>query len=240
MIVNTRGIVLSTVRYSDSTVIARVYTEASGLRAFLVRTGKGKNALPKLALLQPLSLVELSFSSDDRRGLRTPRSLEREHMLNGIPFDTVKTCIALFMAEVVGRSIGEEERNEPMFRFLHSAVLKLDAADRSVVNYHLKFMVDFSRFLGFYPHHRKAGQRYFDLMEGEFCAMEPPHGLMLSNELTDDFELLLECDSTQEHLLGFNSAQRRKLLQKLIDYYRLHLEGMKEITSHKVLEEVLS
>jgi DNA repair protein RecO (recombination protein O) len=240
MIFNTRGIVLSTVRYSDSAVIARVYTESSGLRAFLIRTGKGKTALSKLAVLQPLSLVELSFNADDRKGLRTPRSLEREYLLNGIPFDTVKTCIALFMAEVVSRSIGEEERNEPMFQFLHTSVCNLDAADRSVVNYHLKFMVEFSRFLGFYPHHRRQGQHYFDLMEGEFCALEPPHGLMMSRELSNDFESILECPKGEEHLLKIDSTQRRKLLQKLIDYYRLHLDGMREITSHRVLEEVLS
>ncbi len=206
----------------------------------MVRTGKGKNALTKMTLLQPLSLVEVSFDPDSRKGLQTPRVLDREKVLNGIPFDTIKTCIALFIAEVVGRSIAEEERNPSMFKFLKGAVLKLDAETNHVTNYHLKFMVDFTRYLGFYPQHPKTGQKYFDLAAGEFTDYEAMHPYILGEDLATQLQKLMEIQFDMHHTVRIGNDNRRALLQKLIDYYRIHLDGMKEITSHKVLEEVLA
>lgn len=239
MIINTHGIVLNTIRYSDSSVIAKIYTKSSGLRAFMVRTGKGKSALLKMSLLQPLSLVELSFDKDDKKSMRTPRSLERTQTLSAIPFDTIKTCIALFMAEVIARSIGEEEANENLFSFLQNSVLMLDQESEMVSNYHLKFMIEFSAFLGFYPHERMKGQTKFDLIEGEFISTDSLHPYVIEGEALNAFQTLIDIPFVQHFEPKIENKTRRELLQYLVDYYKFHLEGMKEISSHKVLEEVL-
>jgi DNA repair protein RecO (recombination protein O) len=240
MIVTTSGIVLSSIRYSDSSVIARIYTNDIGLRAFMVRTSKGRAALPKLGLLQPLTLVELSFINDNRPGLKSVKFIDREIALNAIPFDTVKTCLALFMAEVIVRSIGEEERNHELFLFLKNAVLLLDQTTDNTSNFHLKFMLEFSSFLGFYPQQGAQSHGFFDLVEGQFCPSEPIHPYMLSGTLVPALSSLLAIRIDEHASVKIANADRRILLQKLLDYYRLHLHGMKEITSHKVLEEVLS
>lgn len=239
MIINTQGIVLSTIRYSDSSVIAKIYTESSGLRSFMIRTGKGRNALLKMSILQPLSLIEISFDKDEKKGLRTPRAMERAKSTNSIPFDTVKTCIALFMAEVIGRSIGEEEANTKLFEFLHKGVIMLDEETQSVNNFHLKFMLEFSSFLGFYPHSRLAGQSHFDLVEGEFSSSDILHPYVINGAALSAFEDLLHVAFSEHFKPRLSNSVRRELLQHLVDYFKLHLEGMKEITSHKVLEEVL-
>ena len=237
--IRSAGIVLSTIRYSDSSVIARIYTRKNGLLTFMVRTGKGKTALQKLGLLQPLSIVNIWFKDDDRKSIKSLTSIERAESLNEIPFDTVKTCIALFMAEVIGRSIHEEETNEKMFHFLTESILSLDRSKSEVSNFHLSFMIEFSRHLGFYPHQRNNNEPFFDLMEGEFLFAEPIHPHVLSGKALEGLHrLMLGHDGTEHIKIG--NETRRILLQKVIDYYRLHLHGMKEITSHKVLEEVLS
>lgn len=237
--VTTDGIVLSTVRYSDSSVIAKIYTEQSGLASFMVRTGSGKKALTKLALLQPLSLVELTYKSDHRKGIHTPRTLERSSGLNSIPFDTVKTCIALFMAEIIARSIHEEEQNQRLFLFLQNAILMLDGSTESCSNFHLKFMLEFSSHLGFYPHHFN-GETHFDLYEGEFCNTQPIHAHYTEGTATAKLAEMMGIAMSEHHTVQMGGALRRTLLQKLIDYFRLHLDGMKELRSHKVLEEVLA
>lgn len=239
MILNSRGIVLSSLRYSDSSVIARIYTEKCGLRSFMVRTGKGKAAMSRRTLLQPLTLVEVAFTDDERKTLHTARSLEREHLLQHIPFDTHKTCVALFLAEVIFRSIGEEEPNPKLFGFLHLSVLRLDNLIGSVANFHLQFMLDFSRWLGFYPQRPLEGATHFDMMEGEFAHAAPLHGHVLEGVVLDAFIRMMQCTAEEAGTLRLDRDVRKKLLQRLIDLYRLHLQGMKEITSHKVLEEVL-
>jgi DNA repair protein RecO (recombination protein O) len=239
MIVKTRGIVLSTLRYSDSSVIVRIYTEIAGLRSFMVRTGKGKTALLRMSLLQPLGPVEISFDRDEKKNLHVPRSLERDAILKEIPFDTAKTCIALFMAEVVSHSIAEEEMNSKLFEFLHGSVMLLDAETNSVKNFHLKFMIEFSGHLGFFPHQRIEDEAFFDLFEGMFVTHEPLHRHYLQGALVSFFEELMNAPFKQHHQVRIGNENRRQLLQALVDYYRLHLHGMKEINAHKVLEEVL-
>ncbi|MCB0754125.1 MAG: DNA repair protein RecO [Flavobacteriales bacterium] len=240
MILNSSGIVLSTLRYSDSSVIARVYTRRKGLRSFMVRTGKGKNALPKLAMLQPLSIVEISFQDDERKNLHTLRSIERESALKSIPFEPLKTCIALFVAELISKSIEEEEGNEELYKFLHNAVLLLDDDTQEVSNFHLKFMVEFTRFLGFYPQHSELRDPYFDLIEGEFVTSMPIHAHYLGQHSAGLLTNLMQVGMSAYAKVRIQNEHRRELLQKLIEYYRLHLDGMKEIKSHRVLEEVLS
>ena len=240
MILSSGGIVLSTIRYSDSSVIARIYTREKGLRSFMVRTGKGKNALSKLATLQPLSLVEVSFSDDERKNLHTLRSLERESSLKSIPFEPLKTCIALFVSELISKSIEEEEGNVELFKFLYGSVLLLDDDEGTASNFHLKFMIEFTRFLGFYPHDSNVNGMYFDLTEGEFRNSEPVHAYHLIPELSKQLRQLIKVGMTAYGDVQLNNLERRELLQKLIDYYRLHLDGMKEIKSHQVLEEVLA
>ena len=237
--VTTDGIVLSTIRYSDSSVIAKIYTEKSGLGSFMVRTGSGKKALTKLAILQPLSLVELTYRNDDRKGIHSPHTLERSKSLNAIPFETVKTCIALFMAEIISRSIHEEEQNQPLFQFLRNAILMLDDSAESCSNFHLKFMVEFSSHLGFYPSHF-SGETYFDLYEGEFSNAQPIHAHYTEGAATAKLAEIISISMSEHHLVSMGSTLRRTLLQKLIDFFRLHLDGMKELRSHKVLEEVLA
>lgn len=240
MLVSSSGIVLSTLRYSDSSVITRIYTQQNGLRSFMVRTGKGKNTLRKLGLLQPLSLVQISYSMDERKNLLQARSMEREIPIKTIPFNPIKSCITMFVAEVVGRSIKEEEANESLFSYLRNSILLLDDSDVSPANFHLKFMLEFTRFLGFYPESNDSNRSFFDLSEGEFVATVPIHPYFIEKPLTEIFDRMLNTGMSAYEQVRMTNEQRRLLLQKLVDYYRLHLDGMKEIKSHKVLEEVLS
>ncbi len=240
MLVSSSGIVLSTLRYSDSSVIARIYTQQNGLRSFMVRTGKGKNALGKLGLLQPLSLIQVSYSMDERKNLLQARTIERETPIKTIPFNPIKSCIAMFVAEVVGRSIKEEEANQSLFNYLRNSILLLDDNDVSPANFHLKFMLEFTRFLGFYPESNDSDRFFFDLSEGEFVATEPVHPYFIERPLSEIFDQLHKAGMSAYEQVKMTNEQRRLLLQKLIDYYRLHLDGMKEIKSHRVLEEVLS
>jgi DNA repair protein RecO (recombination protein O) len=240
MLVNSRGIVLNTLRYSDSSVIARILTEHAGQRAFMVRVGKGRGAAGKLGQLQPLSIVNVAFDHDDRQGLRTPRSLERAEVMRSIPFDTVKSSIAIFMAEVLSRTLQEETADVRLFDFLHNSILLLDREERPCHNFHLAFLLQLSSFLGCEPTlDNDIALPYFDLREGVACAIAPLHPHYLEGTAKRAMEQLEASGMDGHALVQMNNDDRRTLLRALVDYYRLHLDGMREIRSHLVLEEVM-
>jgi DNA repair protein RecO (recombination protein O) len=162
-------------------------------------------------------------------------------VLHSIPFDTVKSSIAIFMAEVLGRSLQEETADPRMFHFLQDCVLRLDAETGPCTNFHLVFLLQLSVFLGCVPALDDAVDRpYFDLREGVACDAPPLHPDYLEGTLKDTLVRLADLDMGDHAKLSIPNEHRRTLLRALIDYYRWHLQGMHEIRSHLVLEEVMA
>jgi DNA repair protein RecO (recombination protein O) len=161
-------------------------------------------------------------------------------MLQNIPFDTVKSTIAIFMAEVLGRSLHEETADAPLFEFLHHTILLLDNEAQSCSNFHLKFLIEFTRFMGCHPEVLEDELPFFDLREGTFCTALPIHPNYIDGVVKDAFVALLSTPLSHHAAIQLSNHNRRLLLQALLDYYRFHIAGMREIRSHVVLEEVMS
>jgi DNA repair protein RecO (recombination protein O) len=241
MLVSTKAILLHSLKYSDNSVIAKVYTESHGMLPFMVNVGKGKRSASKAVLLQPLTLLEIGFNPESKGGIKRPSSWERAEMTSSISIHTIKTTLALFMAEMVSKSIQEEEQNKSLFNFIWRSVLSLNLDDQSLSNFHLKFMVELSRHLGFYP----DGASYisgslFNLIEGRYDVGATLNQHYLDQETSGLLNKLVCISFSNHHSIVMDTHDRRTLLSSLIDYYRLHLDGMKEIRSHQILQEVLA
>lgn len=242
MICTTKGIVLRTIKHTDSSVIVKVYTDLFGLQGFLVNVGKTAKSKNKANLLQPLSCLELSVYIKEKNTLQSVREFSHHYVFTSIPFDTLKSSLALFMAEMIYRCIKEEEQNIELFNFFIGQIKQLDAIEDRVEvnNFHLKFLVNFSRFLGFYPGNSHFQSASFNLTEGVFMQHQPMNEYGLEQELSAALHRVIECSSNDSTPLKISAAERRLLLKALIDYYTIHLPGMGAVKSHEVLETVLN
>ena len=239
--VSSKAILLHSLRYSDNSVIAKVYTESHGMLPFMVHVGKGKKSASKAVLLQPLTLLEISFNPESKGGIKRPSSLERAEMTSSITIDTIKTTLALFMAEMVLKSIQEEEKNSSLFNFIWRAVTFLDLDNQSLNNFHLKFLIELSSHLGFYPDIESfTSGALFNLIEGRYHPRAELDQHHLDSKISELLHALVRISFSDHHSIMMTTQQRRTLLSSLIDYYRLHLDGMREIKSHQILHEVLA
>lgn len=236
MLHTTRGIVLRTIRYNDKAVIANIYTELFGLQGYLIHTGKNK----KSALLQPLTCLEITVENKANKSLQRIKEARCYPQFTDIPYNTSKSSLAIFIAEVIYRSVKEEESNLPLFEFLHSSILLLDEEKNNCSNFHLSFLVQLSQYLGFFPGNEYSEtEPIFDLEEGIFFSGKPIHPNFIAGETAHCFALLMSNPLNQHASININKTQRKELLSALMDYYRMHLQGMNEVRSHKVLEEVM-
>src|ERR1051326_2857465 len=151
MLHKTRGIVLRTTNYSDSSIITKTYTEQFGIQSYLIKGAKRKKASIKANLFQPLSLLDLVVYKKEKKQLQTLKEAKPEIHFTSVPHDLAKTSILFFLDEVLLKCLHEEENNPELFSFLHETIQTLDAAEKSFSNLHLIFLIRFSRFLGFYP-----------------------------------------------------------------------------------------
>lgn len=240
MLHKTRGIVLKTTRYSENSVIVQVYTEKLGLQSYMVNGVRGAKAKGKANLYQPLQLLDMVVYHKGIGGIQRVAEVKNSPAFHSIPFDVLKSSLALFLNELIYRSMRQQGTDENLFEFLFHAIQMLDLTESELADFHLLFMVQFSRYLGFYPGGEyNATTPYFDLGQGSFVASQPQHMLALDPPYSQWVYRLLKMNFEQKEPLDINSAQRRVLLEKLLEYYRFHIDGFGELKSHLVLQEVL-
>jgi len=169
------------------------------------------------------------------------KELKNTPLLQTIAYDVIKSSIAIFLNEVLYKAVKQQAADENSFGFIFSAIEWLDHQTEGLANFHLLFLIQLTRYLGFYPDRYLAGDAdYFDMKNGVFCKYKPDTVLYLSPPHTQNFALLLQCSFENMPLLKLTNDDRRYLIQKLLEYYALHIEGFGNIRSHEVLEEILS
>jgi DNA repair protein RecO (recombination protein O) len=235
-----QAIVLDITPYAEASVIVKAYTDQLGLQSFLVNGVRKQK--PRFApnLFQPLTLLEVVAYIRKAGGLHRVAEVNAVPPLVHIPYDTIKTSMALFMAEILYRSVREEEANPELFGFVDHAVQMLDLQHETAPSFHLAFLCALSRYLGFYPGGRyDALHPFFDLKEGLFVMRQPAHPWFIGPELSAQLQQLLHLTLEDIHLCTLSTASRRNLLRSLITYYELHHTQGFSIRSHEVLGELM-
>lgn len=147
----------------------------------------------------------------------------------------------MFLNEVLYKSLRQHEPDEVLFEFLFHAIEILDSLNAGLANFHLYFLLRLTRFLGFYPDKTFASPAvWFDLKDGNYSKAQPAHPLIIEPPLTTIWINILNSNFDSLQNLHISGAERKVLLEKILKYYQLHIEGFGEIRSVGVLEEVLN
>lgn len=241
MLQTTRGIIFHTVPYSDSRQIAKIYTERFGIQSYILTISRSKRGKIKNSLLQPLTQVEIVADYREKNSLQSIRELSCPSPYHQLHNDIIKTTIALFIAEVLFKAIKEEESNIELYSFISGSLYILDLQQEGVSNFHLCFLVQLTKYLGFYPHPNASGSKScFDLRDGIFRPSFPDHPLFMDAGEARLLEQLLAVNYSNMHELNLSGELRRVMVKHLLRYYELHLNSMQDVKSHHVLETVLS
>ena len=239
MLITSRAIILSIVRYSDDALIVDAFTEVQGRVGFLVKISRSARAAVRHSLFQPLAVLELTWDSRPGVGLARPKTARSALPFSSLPYDPYKSAMALFIAEFLHYALRSEPASTHIYNYIEQSINWLDTCTRNYSNFHLVFLVRFTYFLGITPNvDYPERYRYFDLRAGCFVELQPTHSDYLSNPEAQFIPMLLRMRYETMHIFRFNGAQRTRLLRYINTYYRLHLEGMPELKSLAVLSEV--
>lgn len=241
MLNKTNGIVLHTIKYGETSVIAKVYTELFGLQSYLVKGARNRKGGNKMSQLSPLTLLEMEVYRKETAQLQHIREMRVAYPFSSLPFDVIKSSIALFLNEVIFRSVREEEPNPPLYSFLESSIRWFDLVPNHYSDFHLWFMLHFCSYLGFTPHDNYSNSKgIFNLREGIFQSHLPEHADYLIEPLSSTLFRLSALPLSDLPSLQLSSQIRHALLPRLVEFYRFHIQGMKDINSLEVLREVFS
>lgn len=241
MLYQSRAIVIKTVKYSESSVIAKLYTEKFGIQSYMVKgLRSSKSSSFKPAQLLTLNLLEIVAYRKQQSDLQSLKELRCSPPLQQLHQHFIKSAVGMFVAELLHRCVQEQESNPALYAFLHQCIEHLDQATESLANFPAWFTLQLSAYLGFRPQgEAREESPYFSLEDGDFVQSAALGSRIVSRELSKALHLLNNCDIQQYASHHFSHVLRNELLEQLIQYYNLHQLNLGQIKSHKVLAEVL-
>lgn len=227
MLKKTEGIVLSAIRYKETSIIVKIYTRELGLKSYLVNGVRTQGNKSKIALYQPLTLLDLVVYDKDNGGLQriSEAQLFRANQL--IPFDFTRTGIALFLTEVINKSIYENYHNDTLFDFLKECVIKLDSKEVHLAQFPLVFLIEKASFLGFAPEEALGF-----LSESRSQPFSPSELIQAEKYLAE----LMSASFANTSKVG--KLLRQKLLDHLLDFYSQHLDNPGNWKSLDILRQL--
>jgi DNA repair protein RecO (recombination protein O) len=220
MLHKTKGIVFRFTPYGETSIIVNIFTEAFGLQSYIVNSVRSKTSKSKIALYQPLTLLDLVVYHKENANIVRIKEATCAYAYHHLLSDPIKSCVGLFINEVLNKTVREQSHADELCRFIFNSLIALDNLDRPE-NFHLVFLVKLSKHLGFGP-----------FAKAELGAW------LLSAEEESVLDLLLECEYESD--LKMSNEQRRNLLDAFIKFYRSHIDGLGVIKSVQVLREVLN
>jgi DNA repair protein RecO (recombination protein O) len=239
MICKTKGIVLHHIKYGDSSIIVHVYTREFGRQAYMIKGIRKKKSGYRFSLFQPLSILSLEVYNRQTRDLQLLKEASMDVVLNDLAIDMKKSTICLFLAEIIQKSIQEHEPNPIMFEFLEKSIISFDSLREGYVNFHLLFLVSFTKYLGFSPSDNyDSNHVYFDLREGNFTTMRMDESVSLSKPDSKLLHQLINANAPDLKSIRVTGKKRHAFLEKILHYYQLHNEGIKNIQTLQVLKDV--
>jgi DNA repair protein RecO (recombination protein O) len=220
MLHKTRGIVLRFTRYGETSIIVTIFTDAFGLQSYIVNGVRSKSAKPKIALYQPLTLLSMVVYHRENANLERIKEIQVLHPYQSLTADMKKSGIAMFLTEILNKTVKEESHAKDLFDFLSDSLMAIDGLVTGYENSHLIFLIKLSRYLGFGP------QFANEIIGGRITDNETE--LALTELLKKDFN----------DTISLTNQQRRNILDLLLRFYADHLENFGEIRSLAVLREI--
>lgn len=239
MQVNTRAIVLHNTKYSESSIITKLFTEQLGVVSYMVngvRSSKGKNKAP---LFQPSTLLHIQATQRENKNLQRLIEYKRFHTFETIPFNIKKTAVAQLITETLNRAIHNHEPNIELFDFAFNSFLFLDKTPNLNPDFHLIFLLQLSGILGFEPNGKyTSATPLFDLQEGTFVSESLSSAGTIGYPQSKYISELKELNNTSTMQIVPNGKERNAVLQNLLSYYRYHISDFGILKSPEVLKAI--
>jgi len=237
----TRGIILNQIKYTDSGIVVRLYTRKFGRQTFLIRGMRNRKAGKHNILFQPMFILDLEIHYKASREMQVLKEFSVFYSPYDIHTNIKKSCVAIFLGEVLTSVLKEESPYEEMFDYIEDAIIYFDSCRDSFANFHIAFLAGLSAFLGFEPSlQTSSDDTYFDMKNGVFVTVPPVQGHYATAEVSDILARIFSASYDTSGSILLTGALRNEVLETLVKYYSLHLPGLKKINSLEVLKEVFS
>ncbi len=238
----TKGIVLRTIKYGETSLVVTVFTELFGLQTYMVngvRTSKKSSA--KANHFQPGAILDLVVYHSDQKSMQRIKEFKWDFLFQEVLSDVIKNSLALYIVELLQKCLKQPEQNISLFHFCEDILIQLDAAEKEVTaNFALYFSLQLPQFFGFKMNDNYEDElNILDLLEGNFVARNPEHPHFIEGKYAEMTSQLLKAMHPVELTqFKFHHDTRRALLHHYLNYYSLHISDFGQMKTLTILQEI--
>lgn len=239
MLVATKAIVFSAIKYSEADLIVSCFTEAAGIKSYLLRgILKSKKGKLRTSYFQPLTQLEIVAEHKNKGTLEYIKEAKVFNPYRSLHTSIVKSGLLMFLSEMLKNCIREEEPNDRLYKFLEQSFSWLDQ-NEEVANFHILFLLDLSMYLGFYPDASNIEDEYFNILEGSFQPTDTSN-YCLSGSRIEIFKRFFKVDFQTMASIKISKVERNEVLELILSYYNIHVQGYKKPKSLAILHQLFS
>jgi len=221
MINKTKGLVLNYIKYGDSSIICKIFTNSFGLQSYIIngiRNSKTKN----IALYQPLNILNMVVYHKNNSGIQRIKEAKLDVIYSSIHVNMKKVSVCFFISEFLSKILNNESNQEEKFGFMQSSLIEFDKLDNKFSNFHVQFLIKLSRYYG------------IDIISSD----------QLNNSNYSEKQLneyIQKCiDGGYKVNINSNNILRNKVINLIIEYFSQHLEINIKLKSTEVLKEIFN
>ena len=235
---NSRALVIKSIKQGETSSIVSCYLEEIGFKSFIVKGlyGQKKSKFSR-AHFFPLNFINLNYTYNEKRELGYIKEVKPEILYKTLHVNIQKSSVTVFLSEILYSVFREElEVNNNLFNFLFRSLMWYDKIPECNI-YHIKFLIELSKYIGFYPNIINEHDMYFCLESGSTTNTKPL-GININGVDLKLLKNLLGMEFEDLNSISINKMSRVRILNYLIDYYSLHLQMFKTPKSINVFTQV--
>jgi DNA repair protein RecO (recombination protein O) len=240
MLHKTKGIVLRTVKYGETSLVVTMFTELFGVQGYMVNGVRSASPRSpyRANFFQPATLLDMVVYHNERHALQRVKEFKWSYIYEDIYRNIHKNTVALFITELLQKCLKQPEANADLYAFVEDVLMHLDKGSATVAaNMPLYFMLHQAHFFGFMIQDSYSeAQTILDLQEGGFVAQRPPHPYFIEGRLGEvSSQLLKTMHPSELEQLHLSREQRRALIEAFISFYNFHQPDFGQMRSLSVL-----
>jgi DNA repair protein RecO (recombination protein O) len=222
-----KGIVFNYVKFRESSIIARIYTDQFGLKSYIINSVRTQKPRYPISYFQPLTQLDMVVYNKYHAEINRVAEIKCRYAYTSLQYNIVKSAVALFITEILYKTLREEETNPELFEFFEDSLIYYDQADKDFTNFHIQFLLKYARYMGIEP--IKISDMVHEIESNNFLVSLPRKDFKKIDRLIK---------SSYDSNIVISNELRRKLLSMIILFYQIHFDHLKELKSYKVLMEV--
>ena len=220
MITKTRGIVLNYIKYGDTSIICKIYTEQFGLQSYIIngiRNSKSKN----IGLFQPLNILDLVVYHKKTSGLQRIKESKLDYAYKTLHLDMKKISVCFFLSEFLTRVSQNDDNQKENFDFIKDSLIVFDSLEKNYSNFHIQFLIKLSKYFG------------IDIGNSKHLTGE---------NVKDDINLFVDAciNNSYEVKIKSNNILRNNVINLIIEHYSRNLDININLNSTNILKEIFN